>query len=288
MTFTIEPMITLGTYRHDMWADGWTVRHQGPPVDGPVRAHGGRHRVRLRDSDPAVTDPRPTPADRRPRRRTTTPTSPAAGCAPAVFGAMDGLVTNIGADRRRRRRRRRRRSAIVLTGTAGLVAGAISMALGEYTSRAHPERAGRGRGGQGAPRTGAQPRGRGRGAGRSVWIERGPARPTWPARWPTAVHGQPGGGAAGARPGGAGRRPGRAAQPVDGGDLVVRLLLDRRADPAAAVPARVSECCGRRWSPAASGCSWPGRCRPGSPGRPGGSAGCASSCSARWRPGRRT
>ncbi len=25
MTFTIEPMITLGTYRYDMWADGWTV-----------------------------------------------------------------------------------------------------------------------------------------------------------------------------------------------------------------------------------------------------------------------
>jgi methionyl aminopeptidase len=25
MTFTIEPMITLGTYRHDMWEDGWTV-----------------------------------------------------------------------------------------------------------------------------------------------------------------------------------------------------------------------------------------------------------------------
>jgi VIT1/CCC1 family predicted Fe2+/Mn2+ transporter len=52
---------------------------------------------------------------------------------PAVFGAMDGLVTNIGliagvgggglAP-----------SAIVLTGLAGLVAGAISMALGEYTS----------------------------------------------------------------------------------------------------------------------------------------------------------
>ncbi|MET7393933.1 VIT1/CCC1 transporter family protein [Dactylosporangium sp. NPDC005572] len=51
----------------------------------------------------------------------------------AVFGAMDGLVTNIaliagvggggvGAD------------DIVLTGTAGLVAGAISMGLGEYTS----------------------------------------------------------------------------------------------------------------------------------------------------------
>ena len=25
MTFTIEPMITLGDYQHDMWADGWTV-----------------------------------------------------------------------------------------------------------------------------------------------------------------------------------------------------------------------------------------------------------------------
>jgi methionyl aminopeptidase len=25
MTFTIEPMITLGTYQHDMWDDGWTV-----------------------------------------------------------------------------------------------------------------------------------------------------------------------------------------------------------------------------------------------------------------------
>ena len=51
----------------------------------------------------------------------------------AVFGAMDGLVTNIsliagvgggGAGPR----------TIILTGTAGLVAGAVSMALGEYTS----------------------------------------------------------------------------------------------------------------------------------------------------------
>ena len=25
MTFTIEPMLTLGTYQHDMWPDGWTV-----------------------------------------------------------------------------------------------------------------------------------------------------------------------------------------------------------------------------------------------------------------------
>ncbi len=51
----------------------------------------------------------------------------------AVFGAMDGLVTNIaliagvgggGVAPR----------TIVLTGTAGLVAGAISMGIGEYTS----------------------------------------------------------------------------------------------------------------------------------------------------------
>jgi VIT1/CCC1 family predicted Fe2+/Mn2+ transporter len=52
---------------------------------------------------------------------------------PAVFGAMDGLVTNIaliagvgggGVAPR----------SVVLTGFAGLVAGAISMGLGEYTS----------------------------------------------------------------------------------------------------------------------------------------------------------
>lgn len=51
----------------------------------------------------------------------------------SVFGAMDGLVTNIslvagvgaaGASTR----------VIILTGMAGLVAGAFSMALGEYTS----------------------------------------------------------------------------------------------------------------------------------------------------------
>jgi VIT1/CCC1 family predicted Fe2+/Mn2+ transporter len=52
---------------------------------------------------------------------------------PAVFGAMDGLVTNIaliagvgGGGMAP--------NTIVLTGVAGLVAGAISMGLGEYTS----------------------------------------------------------------------------------------------------------------------------------------------------------
>ena len=51
----------------------------------------------------------------------------------AVFGAMDGLVTNtalvagVGAGGASAR-------AVVLSGVAGLAAGAISMALGEYTS----------------------------------------------------------------------------------------------------------------------------------------------------------
>jgi VIT1/CCC1 family predicted Fe2+/Mn2+ transporter len=60
----------------------------------------------------------------------------------ATFGAMDGLVTNIaliagvgggGVDRH----------TLVLTGVAGLVAGAISMGIGEYTSvRTHNEQIG--------------------------------------------------------------------------------------------------------------------------------------------------
>src|SRR5918912_4308321 len=51
----------------------------------------------------------------------------------AVFGAMDGLVTNtalvagVGGGRAAA-------GTIVLSGVASLVAGAISMALGEYTS----------------------------------------------------------------------------------------------------------------------------------------------------------
>ncbi|MEV6207775.1 VIT1/CCC1 transporter family protein [Kitasatospora sp. NPDC051914] len=52
---------------------------------------------------------------------------------PAVFGAMDGLVSNlalvsgvVGGDVGR--------STVILTGLAGLAAGAFSMAAGEYTS----------------------------------------------------------------------------------------------------------------------------------------------------------
>jgi methionyl aminopeptidase len=34
MTFTIEPMLTLGTIEHHMWADGWTA----VTVDGKLTA----------------------------------------------------------------------------------------------------------------------------------------------------------------------------------------------------------------------------------------------------------
>ena len=52
---------------------------------------------------------------------------------PATVGAMDGLVTNIGLIAGVGGGRLDPKT-IVLTGLAGLVAGAISMALGEYTS----------------------------------------------------------------------------------------------------------------------------------------------------------
>ena len=99
MTFTIEPMITLGTHQCDMWDDGWTVVTKDRTLDRPVRAHPGGHRGRARDPDPAVTEidvPKVEEAAEIPAAPgTTTPTCRAAGCGPAVFGAMDGLVTNI-------------------------------------------------------------------------------------------------------------------------------------------------------------------------------------------------
>jgi vacuolar iron transporter family protein len=82
------------------------------------------------DADPPLTNADPTPA-----AFDDTHHSDVSGgwLRPAVFGAMDGLVTNIaliagvgggGVSPH----------SIVLTGVAGLVAGAISMGLGEYTS----------------------------------------------------------------------------------------------------------------------------------------------------------
>ena len=55
---------------------------------------------------------------------------------PAVFGAMDGLVSNVAliAGVAGGTRTSASSTAVVLAGLAGLAAGAFSMAAGEYTS----------------------------------------------------------------------------------------------------------------------------------------------------------
>jgi VIT1/CCC1 family predicted Fe2+/Mn2+ transporter len=53
---------------------------------------------------------------------------------PAVFGAMDGLVSNLALIAGVAGGTRGGSSAVVLAGLAGLAAGAFSMAAGEYTS----------------------------------------------------------------------------------------------------------------------------------------------------------
>ena len=152
-----------------------------------------------------------------------------------VFGAMDGLVTNIalvagvgggGADRH----------TIILTGMAGLVAGAFSMALGEFASVdtqndavAHEVRVERAEITQHPDGERAEladmytgwafPGHRG---GRGA---RGARRPG--ARGQGAHH-------AGAR-----RRSGRPALAVDGRDQLVRGVLDRGDHPAGLLLARV-------------------------------------------------
>ena len=150
----------------------------------------------------------------------------------ATFGAMDGLVTNIalvagvgggGADRH----------VIILTGMAGLVAGAFSMALGEFASVQTQNDAVAGEVAVERAELARHPKaeeaelvdmyremgltagdGRGRGAGGAR---------------------RPGAGAQGARHPGARRRPRRAAVALDGRDLVVRVLRGRR-DRAADLP----------------------------------------------------
>ena len=49
MTFTIEPMLCLGTADWDMWDDGWTVTTKDKRAQRPVRAHPARHRRRRGD-----------------------------------------------------------------------------------------------------------------------------------------------------------------------------------------------------------------------------------------------
>ena len=51
MTFTIEPMLNLGTHEWEMWDDGWTVVTRDRQEVGPVRAHPAGHRRRAGDPD---------------------------------------------------------------------------------------------------------------------------------------------------------------------------------------------------------------------------------------------
>ena len=85
------------------------------------------------DNQPAGGADAPSPADAAEQAGHTHTDVSGGWLRAAVFGAMDGLVTNIsliagvgggGVPK----------DTIVLTGMAGLVAGAISMAIGEYTS----------------------------------------------------------------------------------------------------------------------------------------------------------
>ena len=55
MTFTIEPMLNLGTHDWDMWDDDWTVVTKDRRAERPVRAHPAGHRRRRRDPDPPLT-----------------------------------------------------------------------------------------------------------------------------------------------------------------------------------------------------------------------------------------
>ena len=93
----------------------------------------------------------------------------------AVFGAMDGLVSNLalisgmaGGSAAA--------STVALAGVAGLAAGAFSMAAGEYVSVQVAERAGRARDRRRARRDPGPPRGRARRAGRDLRRPRRRAR----------------------------------------------------------------------------------------------------------------
>ena len=66
MTFTIEPMLNLGTPDYDMWDDGWTVVTKDLPPLRAVRAHPARHRGWRRGAD-APLDSSPSGSAGRPR-----------------------------------------------------------------------------------------------------------------------------------------------------------------------------------------------------------------------------
>ena len=81
-----------------------------------------------------VPHPGPTDRDEQP------PGGKSGALRAAIFGVNDGLVSNLSADLRRGRGRGRQRGRDRLAGVAGLLAGAFSMASGEYISSACSER----------------------------------------------------------------------------------------------------------------------------------------------------
>jgi len=161
---------------------------------------------------------------------------------PAVFGAMDGLVTNssliagVGGGGGGH-------GAIVLTGVAGLIAGAFSMATGEYISvqsqnelaeaevelekrqhTTHP--------GQKLDRL------------TDIYIEKG-VSPNLAEAVAGQISADPAVAVATHLREDPGHRPGRPAVPADRGAGLVRGLHRRRAAPAEPVPARDPEPAGR-------------------------------------------
>ena len=153
-----------------------------------------------------------------------------------MFGAMDGLVTNIaliagvgggGADR----------ETIILTGMAGLVAGAFSMALGEFASVGTQNDA--------VAHEVAVERDEIRDYPQAeqaelavMYQEMGLSRDTAEAV-AREVHQDPELAVKVHIVQELGVDPGRAALPLDGGDLIVRLLRGRQHHPADPVPARL-------------------------------------------------
>ena len=198
---------------------------------------------------------------------------------PAVFGAMDGLVTNLsliagvgggGASGH----------LIVLTGLAGLAAGAFSMAAGEYVSVSSQNELVQAEVTQGAVRARAQPRDRAQRAGRHVRPARrgpGPGRPGGQAD--LRAPGCP----AGARARGTRRGPRGPALAVRGRGRVAADLRGRRADPAAALPGR-ARLAGRVAGPGRRSPRWPAA--GWWPGSPTGRCSAARSASSSWPPRR--
>ena len=121
--FVLPSVVTM----EEMAGHGYSGKDGDPTMAAQEQSH-----ARLLRRSPA-RPPTGCRARRWPRSKDATRARPAMRCAVAVLGANDGLVSNLslvmgvaGAAMAG--------SAILITGLAGLLAGAISMALGEWLS----------------------------------------------------------------------------------------------------------------------------------------------------------